>query len=118
MKVLLVDDDSTIQKSTSNLAKKIGIDIEVLTSGEDALKLLSGGAEFDFILMDNYMGGISGIEATSKIRALGHGNTYKIILMTADETDEETVKKLGFDGFQMKPMTKTAFEGHVAKYKN
>ena len=65
--LLLVDDDSTIQKTTSNLAKKIGVDIEVLTSGEDALSLLSGGAEFDFILMDNYMGGISGIDRKSVV---------------------------------------------------
>jgi len=118
VKILLVDDDPTIQKTTTNLAKLANVEIEVCGTGEDGLETCKkSGDAFDFILMDNYLPTMDGIETTNQIRSLSNGASFKIILYSGDDYDDDFIKSKKFDGFQKKPMSKKAFEEWVNKLK-
>lgn len=118
VKILLVDDDPTIQKTTTNLAKLANVEIEVCGTGEDGLEACKkSGDSFDFILMDNYLPNMDGIQTTSQIRSLPNGGGFKIILYSGNDYDDDFISSNKFDGFQKKPMSKKAFEEWMTKLK-
>lgn len=117
MKLLLVEDDKLFQNSITTFAKSLDIELLIVNDGKDAVELCTNGNYFDIILMDNYMIGLNGVAATQQIRSLGHGNTYKIFLISGDEISEEEVKSIGLDGFIKKPMYKSDFELLISKFR-
>ncbi|MCB0465123.1 MAG: response regulator, partial [Aequorivita sp.] len=74
----------------------------VVDNGMDAIKYAKE-EDFDIILMDIHMPGISGIEATKKIREFN--KTVPIIALTAITIEEnlEDFYKAGFNEFIPKP---------------
>mmetsp|Transcript_15535 Transcript_15535/g.16126 ORF Transcript_15535/g.16126 Transcript_15535/m.16126 type:complete len:89 (-) Transcript_15535:141-407(-) len=73
---------------------------------------------YDFILMDMYMPELTGTQATQAIRAMPHGSSYSIILLTGlDGMNDDEAKKQGFDCFVEKPLNKKKFEEIAGKYK-
>jgi CheY-like chemotaxis protein len=80
----------------------------VVDNGMDAIKFAKEG-EFDVVLMDIHMPGISGIEATKKIREFN--KTVPIIALTAITIEEnlEDFYKAGFNEFIPKPFNAEDF---------
>lgn len=84
LRVLLVDDEVELVETLAERLELRGIDAEVVTSGEDALRLLLDYT-FDVVLLDVKMPGIDGLEvlklirrqrpATQVILITGHGST-------------------------------------------
>jgi FixJ family two-component response regulator len=78
--VAIVDDDPGMQVSLSNLLGARGFQTSVFSSAEDWLER-GASARADCMLVDIYLGGISGIELQRRLRA--SGSTIPVILMTA-----------------------------------
>jgi len=66
-KILIVDDDIDIAELESYLLKKEGYETVIKISGEEALDEIEK-TNYDLILMDIMMPGISGIELCAKVR--------------------------------------------------
>jgi len=84
--VAIVDDDPGMQRSLSDLLGARGFGTSVFSSAED---WLARGASIhaDCMLVDVYLGGMTGIELQRRLRA--SGSTVPVIFMTA-HYDEAT----------------------------
>lgn len=89
MRVLLVDDNAVNLRILERLLKKhlshIIHSVDVAHSASQALELLST-IEFDLVMMDIEMPGMSGVEATNRIRAGFVGERHRLIPIVAVTT--------------------------------
>jgi len=105
--ILHVEDNTEIRFLVSVLLRK-EFDIHSVESGEKAIEMLNKN-DYDIILMDLNLGsGISGIEATSKIRKDERMRTIPIIAVTANNFHEvrEDCIEVGMNAFIQKPFDK------------
>ena len=100
--VMIVEDNKINQMITKKILEKKKMVCTVVDNGMDAIKFAKE-EDFDIILMDIHMPGISGIEATKKIREFN--KTVPIIALTAITIEEnlEDFYKAGFNEFIPKP---------------
>lgn len=103
MKLLLVDDDDFLRDMYATKFSEAGHEVAVAKNGEVALEKLSE-SEFDAVLFDIVMPGISGIELLKKITAEKLGGAPKCIALTnqGEESDIEAAKKAGVSGYIVK----------------
>jgi FixJ family two-component response regulator len=100
--VAIVDDDPGMQVSLSDLLRARGFTTSVFSSAEDWLERgASVGA--DCMLVDVYLGGISGLELQRRLRA--SGSTVPVIFMTAryDEATRSQALEAGGVSLLCKP---------------
>lgn len=107
-KVLLVEDNPLNQKVLGMFISRLGFEYDIASNGLIAVELCQK-ENYPYILMDIYMPGMDGTEATEKIREreLKTGHRAKIIAITANES-EESVKRCydsGMDDYLVKPFT-------------
>ncbi|MCZ4318032.1 response regulator [Aequorivita viscosa] len=107
-KVLIVEDNKINQMITKKILDKKDMICSVVDNGMDAIKQVKA-EDFDVILMDIHMPGISGIEATKQIREFN--KTVPIIALTAITIEEnlEDFYKAGFNEFIPKPFNAEDF---------
>jgi PAS domain S-box-containing protein len=71
LRVLLVDDDPLVVASTTGMLEELGHDsIHTAASGDEALAVLRQGGDFDLLLTDYMMPGMSGVQLASQAQAL------------------------------------------------
>ena len=103
-KILVVDDERDLCEILQfNLASE-GFNIDVAYSGEEALsKPLE---QFDLLLLDVMMGGMSGFKLADKIRK-EQGLSVPIIFLTARETENDMLTgfNVGADDYMTKPFS-------------
>ena len=59
-RILLVEDNEDMRSSTLALLEALGHDVRTAADGEEALQVLDGGEEFDLLITDVIMPGLSG----------------------------------------------------------
>jgi len=100
--IAIVDDDPRMQVSLSDLLGARGFETSVFSSAED---WLDRGASVrpDCMLVDVWLGGISGIELQRRLRA--SGSTVPVIFMTAryDEATRSLALEAGGVSLLRKP---------------
>ncbi|NVK01074.1 MAG: response regulator, partial [Oceanospirillaceae bacterium] len=102
-RILLVEDQNTLQLLTSKLLKDAGAEVVVCDNGKQALDAFRAG-EFDIVLTDLMMPEMSGDELIRHIRA--DGFTGQVVALTAGIIGKETDKLLeaGADAVLNKPL--------------
>ncbi|MGK0174975.1 MAG: CheY-like chemotaxis protein [Ulvibacter sp.] len=100
--VLVVEDNKINQMITKKILEKNKMNCLVADNGMDAIKMVKENT-FDIVLMDIHMPGISGIEATQKIREFD--TQLPIIALTAVTIDEnlDDFYRAGFNEIIPKP---------------
>jgi signal transduction histidine kinase/ActR/RegA family two-component response regulator len=100
--VLIVEDNKINQMITKKILEKNKMKCLVADNGKDAIKMVKENT-FDVVLMDIHMPGISGIEATKKIREFDE--QLPIIALTAVTLDEnlDDFYQAGFNEIIPKP---------------
>ena len=68
--ILIVDDDSDVLSSTSDLFQAIGYRVLEAGSGEAALEIISKNDDISFLLSDVLMPGMNGIQLARKVREI------------------------------------------------
>ncbi len=103
-KILIVDDEKDLCEILQFNLESEGFTIDIAHSGEDALK--KPLEEFDLILLDVMMGGISGYKAANIIRK-ENKLMVPIIFLTAkgEENDVLTGFNVGGDDYITKPFS-------------
>jgi len=100
--IAIVDDDPGMQVSLSDLLGARGFRTSVFSSAEDWLDR-GAAVSADCMLVDVYLGGISGIELQRRLRA--SGSKLPVILMTAryDEATRSQALEAGCVSLLCKP---------------
>lgn len=106
--VLVVEDNKINQMITKKILEKNKMVCTVADNGMDAIKLVQE-QEFDVVLMDIHMPGISGVEATQEIRKFN--KQLPIIALTAVTIDEnlDDFYRAGFNEIIPKPFKTEEF---------
>jgi len=107
MKVLVVDDFSTMRRIIKNLLRDIGFtNIQEADDGSTALPMLQSG-EFDFVVTDWNMPGMQGIDLLRAIRADSSLSHIPVLMVTAEAKKEQIVMaaQAGVNGYIVKPFT-------------
>jgi two-component system nitrogen regulation response regulator NtrX len=102
-RVLIVEDERAIQLALSGLLRRVGLDVEQAYSGEEAIRMLHGGA-FDLVVTDLSLGGrATGIDV---LRASKDARPEAaVILITAHGSEKVAVEamKAGAEDYLPKP---------------
>ena len=108
LRVLVVEDNKINQMVAQSYVERMGHSVECVESGERALGRLKEGP-FDAVLMDVDLPGMSGVEATRRIRSLEDPfvRDIAIIGISAHVQDDQIDSHLdaGMDCFVAKPVS-------------
>lgn len=105
-RLLLVDDDPSIQKLVKIIFEKDGSSkLDIVSNGKEALEFLEN-EKVDIILMDVHMPIMSGPETLSKLRKNEELKSTPVLFMTAQDEDKMVTdyNDLGALGFIQKPI--------------
>jgi CheY-like chemotaxis protein len=99
--ILIVDDDEGICRKLSEILEEEGHEVRAVTSGREALRIIEK-KEFDIILCDLMMPGVTGMDILAEAKKLGRG---RVIIITAFGTVENAVEamKRGASDYVTKP---------------
>ena len=110
-RILLVDDERSIQTLLSYPLRKDGYEVTTAADGREALARFSEG-KYDLVVLDVMMPRMDGLEVCRRIRAR---NTVPIIMLTAkaEEIDKVLGLELGADDYITKPFSMREFRSRV-----
>jgi len=105
-RILVVDDHVVNRRAVELILQPFGVQTTLAESGERGLELL-GSEAFDVVLMDVYMPGMDGREATRQLRAsTGPNRDIPVVAVTASATvkDWEACRAAGMNAHVAKPI--------------
>ena len=110
-RILLVDDELSIQTLLSYPLRKDGYEVVQATDGQQALDRFAEGA-FDLVVLDVMMPRLDGLEVCRRLRAR---SGVPIIMLTAkaEEVDKVVGLELGADDYITKPFSVREFRSRV-----
>ncbi len=117
MKILIVDDFSTMRRIVRNLLKEIGYtNADEAEDGQAALAKLKNG-NFEFVVSDINMPNMNGFELLTQIKADAALKHLPVLMVTAEAKKEDivTAAQAGASGYIVKPFTKATLEDKVNK---
>ncbi len=109
VKILVVEDNKINQMITKKILTKMNLYCEVVDNGEEAVEKIKAN-KYDIILMDIHMPGISGIEATKRIRAFDKELTIFALTAVTIEDKMHEFDEAGFTDIIPKPFKQEEFE--------
>ncbi|MBF0287026.1 MAG: response regulator [SAR324 cluster bacterium] len=121
-KILAVDDELPNQQMLTSLFRELQLDLEIVDNGADAVaraqKLAADGFPPHVILMDISMPGMSGIEATQKIRQIPSIHDIPIIAISAEafQEQQQTAFRAGVSDYLTKPLDIAKLVRILVKY--
>lgn len=117
MKILIVDDFSTMRRIIKNLLRDLGFTNTVeADDGTTALPILNLG-HIDFLVTDWNMPGMTGIELLRHVRADEKLKHLPVLMVTAEAKREQIIEaaQAGVNGYVVKPFTAIALKDKIEK---
>ena len=117
MKILIVDDFSTMRRIIKNLLRDLGFNnTQEADDGTTALPMLQSG-DFDFLVTDWNMPGMQGIDLLKAVRADPKLATLPVLMVTAEAKKEQIVEaaQAGVNGYVVKPFTAATLKEKIDK---
>ncbi|PSJ44576.1 chemotaxis protein CheY [Zobellella taiwanensis] len=117
MKILIVDDFSTMRRIIKNLLRDLGFNnTHEADDGLTALPMLKNG-DFDFVVTDWNMPGMQGIDLLRAIRADDKLKHLPVLMVTAEAKREQiiTAAQAGVNGYVVKPFTAATLKEKLEK---
>ena len=110
-RILLVDDEQSLQTLLSYPLRKDGYEVVQATDGREALARF-GEQTFDLVVLDVMMPKMDGLEVCKRMRSR---STVPIIMLTAktEEIDKVLGLELGADDYITKPFSMREFRSRV-----
>jgi two-component system alkaline phosphatase synthesis response regulator PhoP len=105
-RLLVVEDDTDIRELIRHTMVREGYEVTPTAQGEEGLKLAQEG-NFDLILLDLMLPGISGLDVCKSVRSNPALRRTGILIITAkdEEVDVVTGLELGADDYLVKPFS-------------
>jgi two-component system chemotaxis response regulator CheY len=117
MKILIVDDFSTMRRIIKNLLRDLGFtNTDEADDGLTALPKLQGGS-FDLLITDWNMPGMQGIDLLRNVRADEKLSAMPVLMVTAEQKKEQIVEaaQAGVNGYIVKPFTAQTLKEKLEK---
>ncbi|MAC48465.1 MAG: chemotaxis protein CheY [Oceanospirillum sp.] len=117
MKILIVDDFSTMRRIVKNLLRDLGFtNTHEADDGLTALPMLETG-NFDFLVTDWNMPGMTGFDLLKTCRADPRFKDLPILMVTAEAKREQIVAaaQAGVNGYIVKPFTAAVLKEKIEK---
>ncbi len=117
MKILIVDDFSTMRRIIKNLLRDLGFNnTSEADDGNTALPMLQSG-DFDFLVTDWNMPGMEGIDLLKAVRADEKLANLPVLLVTAEAKKEQIVEaaQAGVNGYVVKPFNAATLKEKIEK---
>ena len=117
MKILIVDDFSTMRRIIKNLLRDLGYNnTSEADDGNTGLPMLQSG-NFDFLVTDWNMPGMTGLDLLRAVRADARLNSLPVLMVTAEAKKEQIVMaaQAGVNGYIVKPFTAQTLKEKIDK---
>ncbi|GAB4296328.1 MAG: chemotaxis response regulator CheY [Methylophaga sp.] len=117
MKILIVDDFSTMRRIIKNLLRDLGFNnTQEADDGTTALPILQTGT-IDFLITDWNMPGMQGIDLLKAVRADEKLSTLPVLMVTAETKREQIIEaaQAGVNGYIVKPFTAATLKEKIEK---
>jgi len=117
MKILVVDDFSTMRRIVKNLLRDLGFtNTFEADDGKTALPMLQSG-DFDFLVTDWNMPGMTGIDLLKAVRADPKLAKLPVLMVTAEAKREQIIlaAQTGVNGYVIKPFTAITLKEKIDK---
>ena len=117
MRILVVDDFSTMRRIVRNLLIDLGIRpklIQEADDGSNAMAILRN-VRFDLVITDWNMPNMSGIDLLRSIREWDKIKTLPVLMVTAENDREQIIAaaQAGVNGFVVKPFSAATLEQKI-----
>jgi len=109
VKILVVEDNKINQMITKKILNKMDLNCDLIDNGEDAVEMVKE-TSYDVVLMDIHMPGISGLEATKRIRSFDKELTIFALTAVTLEDKMQEFDDAGFNDIISKPFKQEDFE--------
>jgi two-component system chemotaxis response regulator CheY len=117
MRILVVDDFSTMRRIIKNLLRDLGFNNTTeADDGTTALPMLQNG-QFDLLITDWNMPGMQGIDLLKAVRADARLQALPVLMVTAEAKREQIVAaaQAGVNGYIVKPFTAQTLKEKIDK---
>jgi len=117
MKVLIVDDFSTMRRIIKNLMRDLGFNnTSEADDGNTALPMLKSGG-YDFLITDWNMPGMTGIDLLRAVRNDPEMANLPVLLVTAEAKKEQIIEaaQAGVNGYIVKPFNVATLKEKIEK---
>ncbi|WP_054672242.1 chemotaxis response regulator CheY [Parasalinivibrio latis] len=117
MKILVVDDFSTMRRIVKNLLRDLGFNnTQEADDGLTALPILKKGG-IDFVITDWNMPGMQGIDLLRQIRSDAELKHLPVLMITAEAKREQIIEaaQAGVNGYIVKPFTAATLKEKLDK---
>jgi len=117
MKILIVDDFSTMRRIIKNLLRDLGFtNTHEADDGTTALPMLQDGS-FHLLISDWNMPGMSGLDLLKAVRAEPRTAKLPVLMVTAEAKREQIIEaaKAGVNGYVVKPFTPVTLQEKIKK---
>ncbi|MFK5984491.1 MAG: chemotaxis response regulator CheY [Pseudomonadota bacterium] len=117
MKILVVDDFSTMRRIIKNLLRDLGFTNTLeADDGLTALPILKAGG-IDFLVTDWNMPGMQGIDLLKTVRADEKLSKMPVLMVTAEQKREQIIEaaQAGVNGYIVKPFTAATLKEKIDK---
>ncbi|MDR0869129.1 MAG: response regulator [Planctomycetota bacterium] len=119
MKILVVDDSSTMRRIICNTLKTVGQeDVVQAGDGVEALAVLEKNPDVKLILSDWNMPNMNGLDFLKKVRETKSKEDLPTVMVTteAEKTNVVTAIKAGANNYIVKPFTPEILSEKVAPF--
>jgi two-component system sensor histidine kinase RpfC len=110
LSLLIADDNAANRMVVQRLLQKAGHRPICVDGGEKALELLAG-ADYDAVIVDLHMPGVSGLDLLKQLRVMeaGGGRRTPVLVLSADVTPDaiQACERAGARAFLAKPVSTT-----------
>ena len=117
MKILIVDDFSTMRRIIKNLLRDLGYNNTAeADDGNTALPMLQNG-NYEFLVTDWNMPGMPGIDLLRAVRADPRIKDLPVLMVTAEAKREQIIEaaQAGVNGYIVKPFTAETLREKIDK---
>ena len=119
MKILVVDDFSTMRRIVRNLLVELGFSgqlIQEADDGENAMVMLKS-QPFDMVVTDWNMPNMTGIDLLRAIRAEASLKGMPVLMVTAENNRDQIIAaaQAGVNGYIVKPFTAATLQEKLTK---
>src|SRR6201987_3054242 len=114
-KVLVVDDEPSIRKDLQTLLEVDGFDVETLSSGREAIKLITEGQRPDLVILDVLMPEMNGTDTLKELMQLDR--RLNVIMFSCSNEVETVVEaiRIGAHDYLTKPFEKSELDAAMLK---
>jgi two-component system chemotaxis response regulator CheY len=117
MRILIVDDFSTMRRIVKNLLNDLGFSNTAEAEDGNAALAALRASKFDFVVTDWNMPGMTGIELLKEIRADASLAKMPVLMVTAEAKREQIIEaaQAGVNGYIIKPFTAATLQEKLTK---